>query len=151
MFSVLFLFPLLWTTVKLAKPEELKPNQNTNSSSSFSLKPHQRSAAHRQKKRINQKTKKMALKFNPITSQSQKLPSFALPPMASLRSPRFFMASTLRSGSKWVFFFSFFMLVFCSLVELHYHYFHVKFMELDLFPLVLVDFGSGSLFFFLFF
>ncbi|GMI93021.1 suppressor of SA insensitive 2, FATTY ACID BIOSYNTHESIS 2, lesion dwarf mimic 1 [Hibiscus trionum] len=42
----------------------------------------------------------MALKFNPITSQSQKLPSFALPPMASFRSPKFFMASTLRSGSK---------------------------------------------------
>ncbi|OMO67853.1 Fatty acid desaturase, type 2 [Corchorus olitorius] len=42
----------------------------------------------------------MALKFNPITFQSQKLPSFALPPMASLRSPKFYMASTLRSGSK---------------------------------------------------
>ncbi|KAK6266316.1 hypothetical protein QUC31_017153 [Theobroma cacao] len=42
----------------------------------------------------------MALKLNPITSQSQKLPYFALPPMASLRSPKFFMASTLRSGSK---------------------------------------------------
>ncbi|GMJ08505.1 suppressor of SA insensitive 2, FATTY ACID BIOSYNTHESIS 2, lesion dwarf mimic 1 [Hibiscus trionum] len=42
----------------------------------------------------------MALKFNPITYQSQKLPSFALPPMAGLRSPKFFMASTLRSGSK---------------------------------------------------
>ncbi|TYH94057.1 hypothetical protein ES332_A12G015000v1 [Gossypium tomentosum] len=42
----------------------------------------------------------MALKFNPITFQSQKLPSFALPPMAGLRSPKFFMASTLRSGSE---------------------------------------------------
>ncbi|KAK8483816.1 hypothetical protein V6N13_038696 [Hibiscus sabdariffa] len=42
----------------------------------------------------------MALKFNPIPFQSQKLPSFSLPPMASLRSPKFFMASTLRSGSK---------------------------------------------------
>ncbi|XWS22146.1 hypothetical protein CRYUN_Cryun29cG0009900 [Craigia yunnanensis] len=42
----------------------------------------------------------MALKFNPITSQSQKLPSFALPPMASLRSPKFSMISTLPSGSK---------------------------------------------------
>ncbi|KAK8663582.1 hypothetical protein V6N13_083394 [Hibiscus sabdariffa] len=42
----------------------------------------------------------MALKFNPITHQSHKLPSFALPPMASFRSPKFFMASTLRSGSK---------------------------------------------------
>ncbi|XVF84253.1 hypothetical protein PTKIN_Ptkin17bG0018000 [Pterospermum kingtungense] len=42
----------------------------------------------------------MALNFNPITSQSQKLSSFALPPMASLRSPKFFMASTLRSDSK---------------------------------------------------
>ncbi|MFQ6645417.1 hypothetical protein Gotur_019433 [Gossypium turneri] len=47
----------------------------------------------------------MALKFNPITFQSQKLPSFALPPMAGLRSPKFFMASTLRFGSKFVSFF----------------------------------------------
>ncbi|XWS13124.1 hypothetical protein CRYUN_Cryun36dG0010800 [Craigia yunnanensis] len=42
----------------------------------------------------------MALKFNPIASQSQKLPSFALPPMASLRSPKFCMVSTLPSGPK---------------------------------------------------
>ncbi|KAK8305811.1 hypothetical protein V6Z11_D03G086100 [Gossypium hirsutum] len=42
----------------------------------------------------------MALKLNRITFQSQKLPSFALPPMAGLRSPKFFMASTLRFGSK---------------------------------------------------
>ncbi|KAA8532144.1 hypothetical protein F0562_006714 [Nyssa sinensis] len=42
----------------------------------------------------------MALKFNPLTFQSQKHPSFARPSMASLRSPKFFMASTLRSGSK---------------------------------------------------
>ncbi|XP_031391539.1 LOW QUALITY PROTEIN: stearoyl-[acyl-carrier-protein] 9-desaturase, chloroplastic-like [Punica granatum] len=47
----------------------------------------------------------MALKLNtngPFL-QSQKLSSFALPPMAnnlSLRSPKFVMASTLRSGSK---------------------------------------------------
>ncbi|KAL3506855.1 hypothetical protein ACH5RR_032237 [Cinchona calisaya] len=42
----------------------------------------------------------MALKLNAINFQSQKLPSFALPPMASLRSPKFFMASTLPSGTK---------------------------------------------------
>ncbi|KAH7547606.1 stearoyl-[acyl-carrier-protein] 9-desaturase, chloroplastic [Ziziphus jujuba] len=42
----------------------------------------------------------MALKLTPITSQSPKFPSFALPPMASFRSPKFLMASTLRSGSK---------------------------------------------------
>ncbi|CAL5417107.1 unnamed protein product [Camellia sinensis] len=47
-----------------------------------------------------QETIEMAIKLNPITFQSQKYPSFALPPMASLRSPKFFMASTLRSGSK---------------------------------------------------
>lgn len=44
----------------------------------------------------------MALKLTPITSQSPKFPSFALPPMASFRSPKFLMASTLRSGSKCV-------------------------------------------------
>jgi len=37
----------------------------------------------------------MALRLNPLPTQS-----FALPQMASLRSPRFRMASTLRSGSK---------------------------------------------------
>ncbi|KAK6146360.1 hypothetical protein DH2020_020229 [Rehmannia glutinosa] len=42
----------------------------------------------------------MALKLNAINFQSPKCPSFALPPVASLRSPKFFMASTLRSGSK---------------------------------------------------
>ncbi|KAL8479278.1 hypothetical protein ACS0TY_026221 [Phlomoides rotata] len=42
----------------------------------------------------------MALKLNAITFQSPKYPSFALPPMASLSSPKFLMASTLRSGSK---------------------------------------------------
>ncbi|KAK2971234.1 hypothetical protein RJ640_014242 [Escallonia rubra] len=42
----------------------------------------------------------MALKLNNLTFQSQNYPSFALPPMASLRSPRVFMASTLSSGSK---------------------------------------------------
>ncbi|XP_052173957.1 stearoyl-[acyl-carrier-protein] 9-desaturase, chloroplastic [Diospyros lotus] len=42
----------------------------------------------------------MALKLNPIAFHSQKYSSLALPPMASLRSPKFFMASTLRSGSK---------------------------------------------------
>ncbi|KAK4421992.1 Stearoyl-[acyl-carrier-protein] 9-desaturase, chloroplastic [Sesamum alatum] len=42
----------------------------------------------------------MALKLNAINFQSPKFPSFALPPVASVRSPKFFMASTLRSGSK---------------------------------------------------
>ncbi|KAM5554134.1 stearoyl-[acyl-carrier-protein] 9-desaturase, chloroplastic [Rosa sericea] len=39
----------------------------------------------------------MALKLNAFTTQS---PKFALPQMASLRSPKFSMASTLRSGAK---------------------------------------------------
>ena len=38
---------------------------------------------------------RMALRLNPLPTQS-----FALPQMASLRSPKFRMASTLRSGSK---------------------------------------------------
>uniref|UniRef100_E9AIY7 Acyl-[acyl-carrier-protein] desaturase n=1 Tax=Cucumis sativus TaxID=3659 RepID=E9AIY7_CUCSA len=42
----------------------------------------------------------MALKFHPLTSQSAKLPSFAMPQLASLRSPKFVMASTLRSTSR---------------------------------------------------
>ncbi|KAK6930467.1 Fatty acid desaturase, type 2 [Dillenia turbinata] len=42
----------------------------------------------------------MALKLNNLPFQSNTYPSFALPPMASLRSPKFFMASTLSSGSK---------------------------------------------------
>ncbi|CAK9312441.1 unnamed protein product [Citrullus colocynthis] len=42
----------------------------------------------------------MALKFHPLTSQSPKLPSFAMPQLASLRSPKFVMASTLRSTSR---------------------------------------------------
>ncbi|XP_022722030.1 stearoyl-[acyl-carrier-protein] 9-desaturase, chloroplastic-like [Durio zibethinus] len=43
----------------------------------------------------------MALNFNPIASQSQKLPSFALPPMASLRYPKVCcMVSTLPPSSK---------------------------------------------------
>ncbi|XVF84286.1 hypothetical protein PTKIN_Ptkin17bG0024800 [Pterospermum kingtungense] len=42
----------------------------------------------------------MALKFNSATFQSQKLPSFGLPPMTSLRSPKFLMASTIGSNSK---------------------------------------------------
>ncbi|KAJ0035944.1 hypothetical protein Pint_26156 [Pistacia integerrima] len=45
----------------------------------------------------------MALKLSPFTTQSHKVPSFALPQMASLRSPKFSMASTLRSNSKSVF------------------------------------------------
>ena len=46
--------------------------------------------------------KKMALKLNTITFQPQNYPPFAMPRMARLRSPKFFMASTLRSSSKWV-------------------------------------------------
>ncbi|GFY81308.1 plant stearoyl-acyl-carrier-protein desaturase family protein [Actinidia rufa] len=42
----------------------------------------------------------MAMKLNPISVHIQKYPSFSLPPMASLRSPKIVMASTLRSGSK---------------------------------------------------
>uniref|UniRef100_A0A565DAK6 Acyl-[acyl-carrier-protein] desaturase n=1 Tax=Paeonia rockii TaxID=62886 RepID=A0A565DAK6_9MAGN len=42
----------------------------------------------------------MALKLNPLPFQSQKSLSFGLPPMTTIRSPRVFMASTLRSGSK---------------------------------------------------
>ncbi|CAA0818425.1 Acyl- [Striga hermonthica] len=41
----------------------------------------------------------MALKLNAINFESPKCPSFSLPPMAAHRSPRFLMASTLRSGS----------------------------------------------------
>ncbi|XP_054812995.1 stearoyl-[acyl-carrier-protein] 9-desaturase, chloroplastic [Prosopis cineraria] len=44
----------------------------------------------------------MALKPTPLSCRSPKfnMSSFALPQMATLRSPRFIMASTLRSGSK---------------------------------------------------
>ncbi|GAV76397.1 FA_desaturase_2 domain-containing protein [Cephalotus follicularis] len=42
----------------------------------------------------------MALNLNPINSQPQNIPSFALPQVATLRSPKFVMASTLRSGTK---------------------------------------------------
>ncbi|KAL9379945.1 hypothetical protein Peur_028427 [Populus x canadensis] len=42
----------------------------------------------------------MALKLNPFVSQSQKLPAFSLPPMASLRSPKVRMAYTLNSRTK---------------------------------------------------
>lgn len=42
----------------------------------------------------------MALKLNPITFQSQKYPSFAIPSMASIRSPKFVVASVLRTGSR---------------------------------------------------
>ena len=44
----------------------------------------------------------MALKFHPLTCQSPKLPSFAMPQLASLRSPKFVMASTLHSTSRYV-------------------------------------------------
>lgn len=42
----------------------------------------------------------MALKLNPFVSQSQKLPAFSLPPMASFRSPKICMAYTLNSRTK---------------------------------------------------
>ncbi|KAL6343296.1 hypothetical protein AAG906_022371 [Vitis piasezkii] len=42
----------------------------------------------------------MALQLNHLSFQFHKFPSFSLPPMASIRSPTVFMASTLRSGSK---------------------------------------------------
>ncbi|KAJ8755449.1 hypothetical protein K2173_019247 [Erythroxylum novogranatense] len=42
----------------------------------------------------------MAFKLNPLVSQSPKLPPFALPLMASIRSPKFYVASTLKYGSK---------------------------------------------------
>ncbi|CAH9133919.1 unnamed protein product [Cuscuta epithymum] len=44
----------------------------------------------------------MALKLNSLNLQSHKYSSFALPPMSrsNLRSPKFYMASTLSSGTK---------------------------------------------------
>ncbi|KAJ8755141.1 hypothetical protein K2173_018939 [Erythroxylum novogranatense] len=42
----------------------------------------------------------MAFKLNPLVSQSPKLPSFALPLMNSIRSPKLYVASTLKCGSK---------------------------------------------------
>ncbi|CAA2981250.1 Acyl-[acyl-carrier-protein] desaturase, chloroplastic [Olea europaea subsp. europaea] len=42
----------------------------------------------------------MVLELNAINFQYRKCTSFALPPVASHRSPKFFMASTLRSGFK---------------------------------------------------
>ncbi|XP_044466340.1 stearoyl-[acyl-carrier-protein] 9-desaturase, chloroplastic [Mangifera indica] len=42
----------------------------------------------------------MALKLSTFTTPSHKVPCFALPQMASRRSPKFSMASTLRSNSK---------------------------------------------------
>ncbi|XP_012478329.1 stearoyl-[acyl-carrier-protein] 9-desaturase, chloroplastic [Gossypium raimondii] len=44
----------------------------------------------------------MAVQFNPMASQTKKLPSYALPPMASLRSPKVSMVSTLPPRSKGV-------------------------------------------------
>ncbi|CAK7322497.1 unnamed protein product [Dovyalis caffra] len=42
----------------------------------------------------------MALELNPFVSQSRKFPCVALPPMASLRSPKVCMAYTLNSRTK---------------------------------------------------
>lgn len=51
----------------------------------------------------------MALKLNAFNFQSHKYSSsFVHPPMLSLRSPKFFMAASLTSGTKWVSFFLFF-------------------------------------------
>ena len=78
-----------------APPPIERTPQITNQTSADWFSPFQR-----------QKAKAMALKLNPIPSQTHTkaqwfLPSsFALPQMASLRSPKFRMASTLRSGSK---------------------------------------------------
>lgn len=58
----------------------------------------------KEKKKIR-RNRKMALKLSPFTTQTQKFPSFALPQMGSLRSPKFSMASTLRSNTKFVFLF----------------------------------------------
>lgn len=59
------------------------------------------------------KQQTMALKLNPFVSQSQKLPAFALPPMASFRSPKVCMAYTLNSSTKWVAFYL--LLIFSSM------------------------------------
>ncbi|RWR71915.1 stearoyl-acyl-carrier-protein desaturase [Cinnamomum micranthum f. kanehirae] len=42
----------------------------------------------------------MALKLSPVMFQSQKLPFIASYPPSNLRSPRVYMASTLRSSTK---------------------------------------------------
>ncbi|RVW69319.1 hypothetical protein CK203_062745 [Vitis vinifera] len=57
----------------------------------------------------------MALQLNHLSFQFHKFPSFSLPPMASIRSPTVFMASTLRSGSKSV---SFLLLYSAVLMDL---------------------------------
>ena len=48
------------------------------------------------------KSEPMALKLNLFTSQPPKLPSLFPQTKPSSRSPKFLMASTLSSGSKWV-------------------------------------------------
>lgn len=58
----------------------------------------------------------MALKLSPFTTPSLKSPSFSVPQMASVRSSKFAMASTLRSNSKSVL--SFYSLSLFSLVFL---------------------------------
>ncbi|XP_059298940.1 stearoyl-[acyl-carrier-protein] 9-desaturase, chloroplastic [Lycium ferocissimum] len=50
--------------------------------------------------KVEGKKKKMALKLNAFNFQSPKYSSFVLPPMVSLRSPKFFMAASLRSDTK---------------------------------------------------
>lgn len=76
----------------------------------------------------------MALKLSPFTTPSLKSPSFSVPQMASVRSSKFAMASTLRSNSKSVL--SFYSLSLFSLVFL------CKFS----FFLFSDDFGSGFVF-----
>jgi len=83
----------------------------------------------------------MALKLNPFVSQSQKLPGFSLPPMASFRSPKVRMAYTLNSRTKWVGFFPCFF--FSSMPILSFAY---KPWIFACFLRFSADFGSGFLF-----
>lgn len=83
----------------------------------------------------------MALKLSTFTTPSHKVPCFALPQMASRRSPKFSMASTLRSNSKSVFIsvpFSFLLLFFFSLSSFHFSCFGSGFM---FFPSVCLHLG----------
>lgn len=69
------------------------PQYSTHSTLQFT--PTQPNRAEKHHHQHNQST--MALRMNPLPTQTY---SFALPQMASLRSPKFVMASTLRSGAK---------------------------------------------------
>lgn len=91
---------------------------------------------------------KMALKLNPTIYQSPKFPAFALPPMASLRSPKFFMASTLRSGSKSVFVASTFSILSLYFFYKKKYYVWINVWILVCFHVLEVFFGSGLLLFY---